>query len=69
MNEINIIKDRLIELNMSQYQLAKATGISAATISRWLAGKHASIELKRFKKILKALDLVIMIVPELKQQQ
>ena len=43
---------------ISAYRLAKLTGLSESTLSRWLNGK-SDIRLSNYKKIAKAIEKII----------
>lgn len=51
-----VIRHRMDELGMTAYMLAKKSGVSESTISKWFAGKH-DITLEKFLMILGALDI------------
>lgn len=58
-----MILPRMQELGISQYELAKRTGLAFSTITRWFRGEMG-ISSENLIKILTALDLNIYIVPK-----
>lgn len=53
------IKDLMIKSNISQYKLAKLTGLSTGNISMLLSGKLKEPTLRTAKLIARALDVTI----------
>lgn len=51
-----LIKPRMQELNITNYQISKETGISNSTLSRWFDGSQ-DIGLSRFLDILRVLKI------------
>jgi Predicted transcriptional regulator len=54
-----ILKDTLKSKNISQYQLSKKTGITAANINNLCNGKTTSIQFSMLDKICDAIDCEI----------
>lgn len=54
--QTKMIKPRMKELGITQYRLAKLTGIGESTLSEWFSGKH-DISLSKFIQILTALEI------------
>lgn len=50
------IKDRMLELNMNNEELAKKTGVSPSTISRYITGEITNIRRDKIKKLADALE-------------
>lgn len=50
------IKNRMSELNMNNEELAKKTGVSPSTISRYLTGEITNIRRDKIKKLADALE-------------
>jgi len=61
--QTQMILPRMQEKGISQYELAKRTGLATSSITRWFRGEMV-ISSENLIKILKALDLNIHIVPK-----
>lgn len=61
--QTQMILPRMQEKGISQYELAKRTGIANSTVTRWFNGQ-LDISSEKFIKILTALELNIHIVPK-----
>lgn len=58
MNEINnLIKNRRTELGLTQLDIAKATGVTEATVSRWESGRIANMRRSKIAALAKVLQL------------
>ena len=56
--EINeILKNRRIELNLTQLDVAKAVGVSEATVSRWESGNIANMKRSRIAALAQILQI------------
>lgn len=51
-----MIKKRMIELNINNEELAKKTGVSPSTISRYLTGEITNIRRDKIKRLADALE-------------
>lgn len=57
-NEIrNILKKRRIELGLTMAEVAKAVGVSEATVSRWESGNIANMKRSRIAALAKILQI------------
>lgn len=53
----DILKNRRIELGMTQLDVAKSVGVSEATVSRWESGDIANMRRSRIAALAKALQI------------
>jgi len=61
--QTQMILPRMQEKGISQYELAKRTGLAASSITRWFKGEMG-ISSENLIKILTALELNIHIIPK-----
>ncbi len=58
MNDFNnLIKNRRIELGLTQLDIAKATGVTEATVSRWESGQISNMRRSKIAALSKILQL------------
>lgn len=57
MNIKDMLKNRRVELGLSQLDIAKMVGVSEATVSRWESGNIANMKRDRIQKLAKALQI------------
>jgi len=65
------IKDRRIELGLTQDEVSSAVGVSSATLSRWESGEIKNMKSDKvhaLAKVLKISELDILGVPYLKSE-
>ncbi len=53
------IRNKILSCGLSQYEIAKETGIDAGVLSRFVTGKRA-IKIETAEKLCKALGLVLV---------
>lgn len=53
----NLIKNRRIELGLTQLDIAKATGVTEATVSRWESGQISNMRRSKIAALSKVLQL------------
>lgn len=53
----NLIKNRRIELGLTQLDIAKATGVTEATVSRWESGHISNMRRSKIAALAKVLQL------------
>lgn len=53
----NIIRGKRFDLSLSQHDVAKAVGVSEATVSRWETGEITSIRSNRIIALAKVLEI------------
>lgn len=64
----DILKDRRIELNLTQLDVAKAVGVSEATISRWESGQIDNMKRNRIAALAKVLRISPNVIMEWKEE-
>lgn len=57
MDIANIIKNRRIDLGLTQVEVARAVGVSEATVSRWEAGEIENMRRDRIFNLARILQL------------
>ena len=58
MDIANIIKNRRIDLGLTQVEVARAVGVSEATVSRWEAGEIENMRRDRIFNLARVLQLI-----------
>ena len=59
-----LIKERRIELGLSQKAVGEAVGVDVATVSRWESGKRTPSEVSMWENISENMGLPLILIRE-----